>query len=229
VQVAKLAGMPTLTADRIVSAAIEVLDEEGLDGLNMRELGRRLDCASTAVYWHIKTKDELVRLAADALWTEVGLPDLDAGDWRTAAAAMATDLHAMLGRHPWLVQAFGSHLLYGPGKARHDDHLLAVYEQAGFAGADADRAAAVVFTYVLGNALGPAAQVSLTRRLGRNGQDPVQQLAGAMDQQAEIAGRFPHLRERLDQAGGYFDAPDTSFEFGLRAVLDGLQLRLDGR
>jgi AcrR family transcriptional regulator len=229
VQVAKLAGMPTLTADRIVSAAIEVLDEEGLDGLNMRELGRRLDCASTAVYWHIKTKDELVRLAADALWAEVGLPELDAGDWRTAAAAMATDLHAMLGRHPWLVQAFGSHLLYGQGKARYDDHLLAVYEQAGFAAADADRAAAAVFTYVLGNALGPAAQVSLTRRLGRNGRDPGQQLAGAMDQQAEIARRFPHLRERLDQPGEYFDAPDASFEFGLHAVLDGLQLRLDGR
>ena len=218
--------MPTLTADRIISTAIEVLDEDGLDGLNMRELGRRLDCASTAVYWHIKTKDELLRLAADALWAEIGLPDLGALDWRTAAAAMATDLHAMLGRHPWLVQAFGSHLLYGPGKARHDDHLVALYEKAGFAGADADRAATAVFTYVLGNALGPAAQVSLTRRLGRNGRDPVQQLAEAMDRSIEIAARFPHLRERLDRAAGYSDAPDASFEFGLRAVLDGLQARL---
>jgi AcrR family transcriptional regulator len=218
--------MPTLTADRIIEAGIEVLDNEGLDGLNMRELGRHLDCAATAVYWHIKTKDELLRLAADALWAEVELPDLDACGWRAAAAAMAASLHAMLGRHPWLVQAFGSHLLYGPGMARHHDHLVAVYEKAGFAGVDADRAAAAVFTYVLGNALGPAAQVSLARRLGKNGGDAAGQLTAAMEQATEIAARFPHLRERLDRAGGYAEAPDASFEFGLRAILDGLQARL---
>jgi AcrR family transcriptional regulator len=221
-----LAVMPTLTIDRIIEAGIEVLDDEGLDGLNMRELGRRLDCAATAVYWHIKTKEELLRLAADALWAEIDLPDLETSDWRAAATAMATSLHAMLGRHPWLVQAFGSHLLYGPGMARHHDHLLAVYEKAGFSGADADRASAAVFTYVLGNALGPAAQVSLNRRLSKNGADPAEQLAAAMDQATEIAARFPRLRERLDQAGGYADAPDASFEFGLRAILDGLEARL---
>jgi AcrR family transcriptional regulator len=215
--------MPTLTADRIVEAGIEVLDNEGLDGLNMRELGRHLDCAATAVYWHIKTKEELLRLAADALWAEIDLPDLEASDWRAAATAMATGLHTMLGRHPWLVQAFGSHLLYGPGMARHHDHLLAVYEKAGFTSVDADRASAAVFTYVLGNALRPAAQVSLTRRLSRNGADPAEQLAAAMEQATEIAAQFPRLRERLDHPGGYADAPDASFEFGLRAILDGLE------
>lgn len=58
----------------------------------------------------------------------------------------------MFTRHPWPGQAFGGYLLYGPGKSRHDEHLLAVYESAGFAPDDADRAAAAVFTYVLGNA-----------------------------------------------------------------------------
>jgi len=223
----RLTDMPTLTADRIISAAIEVLDEEGLGGLNMRELGRRLDCASTTVYWHIKTKDELLRLAADALWAEISLPDLDSRHWRPAATAMAAGTHAMLGRHPWLVQAFGSHLLYGPGKARHDDHLLALYEKAGFAGAAADCAAAAVFTYVLGSALPHAAQVSLTRQLGRNGKDATRALAQAMQQATEIATAFPHLRERIDRPTAYCDAPNSSFEFGLRAVLDGLQARLD--
>jgi AcrR family transcriptional regulator len=218
--------MATLTADRIVEAGIEVLDNEGLDGLNMRELGRHLDCAATAVYWHIKTKEELLRLAADALWAEIDLPDLEASDWRAAAIAMATSLHTMLSRHPWLVQAFGSHLLYGPGMARHHDHLLAVYEKAGFTNADADRASAAVFTYVLGNTLGPAAEVSLTRRLSKNGADPAEQLAAAMEQATEIAAQFPRLRERLDHAGGYADAPDASFEFGLHAILDGLAARL---
>src|SRR5581483_10016282 len=100
--------------------------------------------------------------------------------WRSAALAMAGGLHAMLVRHPWLVQAFGSHFTYGPGKARYDDHHLAVYEKAGFAGADADRASATVFIFVLGCALGPAARLSLTRRLSRDGSDAETQLGANM-------------------------------------------------
>ena len=70
---------------------------------------------------------------------------------------MAAGLHAMLTRHPWLVQAFGPQVLPGTRKARCNDHSLAIYEAAGFTAAQADQAAPAVFTYVLGNALGPAA------------------------------------------------------------------------
>ncbi|MEU7305330.1 TetR/AcrR family transcriptional regulator [Streptomyces sp. NPDC007206] len=218
----------TLTADRIVGAAIELLDDEGLDGLNMRSLAKRLGSAATAVYWHIKTKDDLVRLAGDAIWHEVELPDLDATDWRTAATAHAGDMHAMLTRHPWLVQAFGSHLLHGPGQARHNDLSLAIYEKAGFAAADADRAAATVFTFVLGSALGPAAQVSLNRRLSKNGADAEKLMADAMTRATETARQFPRLRARLDTTAAteYAAAPDSTFEFGLQSLLDGFEARL---
>jgi AcrR family transcriptional regulator len=226
-----MAGMPrdTLTADQIVRAAIELLDEEGMGGLNMRSLGKRLGSAATAIYWHIKTKDELVRLAGDALWEEVELPDLDATDWRTAASAMAISMHAMLTRHPWFGQAFGSHILYGPGKARHDDHSLAIYERAGFTAGDADRAAATVFIFVLGSALGAAAQISLTRRLSRAGEDAGRLLADTMARATEIGVQFPRLRERVNGAAAapeYATAPDSSFEFGLQAILDGFEARL---
>jgi AcrR family transcriptional regulator len=217
----------TLTADQILRAAIELLDDEGLDGLNMRSLGNRLGSAATAIYWHIKTKDDLVRLAGDAIWDEVDLPDLDTTDWRPAATAMATGLHAMLTRHPWLGQAFGSHLLYGPGKARYDEHSLAVYEKAGFAPADADRAAATVLIFVLGSALGAAAQVSLTRRLTRMGKDADEALRDTVTRAREVARDFPRLRERLDTtAVEYAAAPESSFEFGLQAILDGFEVRL---
>ncbi|MEU6171938.1 TetR/AcrR family transcriptional regulator [Streptantibioticus parmotrematis] len=220
----------TLTAEQIVRAAIELLDDEGLDGLNMRSLGKRLDSAATAIYWHIKTKDELVRLAADAIWDEVEVPDPDSTDWRTAATAMATGMHAMLTRHPWYGQAFGSHLVYGAGKARFDDRTLAVYEKAGFAADDADRAAATVFVFVLGSALGAAAQVSLTRRMRSRNEDPDVLLADAMARSAEVAKDFPRLSRRLGTpaARGYTAAPDRSFSFGLQAVLDGFAFRLGG-
>jgi AcrR family transcriptional regulator len=217
----------TLTAERIVGAAIDLLDAEGLDGLNMRRLGNRLGAAPTAVYWHVESKDNLVRLAGDAVWNEVELPDLDRVDWRSAAATMATGLHAMLTRHPWVGQAFGTYAVYGPGKARCDDHSLAIFEKAGFADADAERAAATVFIFVLGCALGRAARISLTRRLGRDGANAEELLADTMTKAREIAMQFPRLRRRVDDAPrAYAAAADDSFQFGLTAILDGLETRL---
>src|ERR1700730_1300057 len=102
----------TLTREQIVKAAIDLLDTEGLEGLNMRALGKRLGSAATAVYWHVGSKNNLITLAGDQVWNEIALPDLTAVDWRTAAKMMATDLLAMLTRHLWLVQVFGSHMVY---------------------------------------------------------------------------------------------------------------------
>lgn len=221
----------TLTVERIVRTTIDLLDAEPLDGLNMRSLGNRLGSAPTAVYWHVESKDNLVRLAADTVWNEIELPDLSEVDWRSAAATMATGLHAMLTRHPWLGQAFGSHLLYGAGKARHDDHSLAIYEKAGFTGVEADQAMATVFIFIMGCALPAAATVSLNRRLSRDGANPEELMADAMAKATDIAIRFPRLRERLHEpwAQSYAGAPDNSFQFGLATILDGLEARLAAR
>ncbi len=217
----------TLTREQIVHAAVSLLDSAGLEGLNMRALGTRLGSAATAVYWHVGSKENLIALAADQVWHEIALPDLAVAGWRAAATAMATELHGMLTRHPWLVQAFGSLLLYGTGKARHDDHSLAIFEAAGFTGTQADQAVATIFTFVLGNALGPAAAASLTRKLGRDGGNAEEQIRDGMAKAREVAAQVPRLRARLDTASaGYAAAPAYSFEFGLQTLLDGLAAQL---
>ncbi|MGH3239357.1 MAG: TetR/AcrR family transcriptional regulator C-terminal domain-containing protein [Spirillospora sp.] len=164
------------------------------------------------------------------MWSGLPLPDVEAVGWRAAAAAMATDLYGMFTRHPWLVQVFAAHIAYGEGKARHDDHHLAVYEAAGFSGAQADQAAAAVFTYALGNAAGAAAAVSHARRIARDGAGAEEQLNDAMNKAREIAMGYPHLRARLETpAADYAAAPDSTFEFGLQALLDGLERQLPER
>jgi len=220
----------TLSRDQIVTAALDLLDADGLEGMNMRALGKRLDSAATAVYWHVGSRESLIALAADRAWAEVELPDPDRVGWRTAACRMATSEYAMLTRHPWLVQAFGSYQLYGPGKARHDDHGLAVYEAAGFVGVEADQATSSVFTFVLGNALGLAATASFTRKLGRDGGDVQALLQENRAKVLQVAAQFPVLRARLElPSAGYGAAPEGSFAFGLQAILDGLEARLATR
>jgi AcrR family transcriptional regulator len=220
----------TLTREQIVTTAIDLLDTEGLEGLNTRALGKRLGSAATAVYWHVGSKDNLITLAVDQVWHEIALPDLSATGWRAAASAMATGLHAMLTRHPWLAQAFGSQVLYGTGKARYDDHSLAIYEAAGFTGAQADQAVTTMFTFVLGNALGLAATASLTRKLGRGGANADELIRDSVAKASEIAAQFPRLRTRLGAASAqYGAAPEGSFQFGLQAILDGMEAQLAAR
>lgn len=210
-------------------SAIDLLDAEGVDGLSMRQLGNRLGSAATTIYWHVKSKDELIVLAADALWAEVDLPELDTVDWRTAATTMATDLYAMILRHPWLMPAMSSHLLYGPGKARHDDHLLAVYEAAGFTGRDAGEATKVVVTFVLGTALGASAEIAWRARLRRGGNEE-EQVRETVARVTEIASRFPRLHAHTESWTDADPAADgiggNELEFGLRTILDGLQGQL---
>ncbi|NNH75011.1 TetR family transcriptional regulator [Nocardia uniformis] len=222
----------TLTREQIVRTAIELLDAEGLDGLNMRSLGKRLDAAATAMYWHVENKDNLVRLATDEAWGEVDLPDIDALDWRTAAETMATEMYEMISRHAWMVQVLSGYLVYGPNKSRYDDRVLALFEKAGFDETEADQATATIFMFVLGNAVGAAATISLARRLNRGSGDAETRIAETMAQATEVAMQFPTLCKRIEKstAGtGYNSAPDSSFAFGLATLLDGLADRLDGR
>ncbi|MEO5866403.1 MAG: TetR/AcrR family transcriptional regulator C-terminal domain-containing protein [Sphingomonas sp.] len=216
----------TLERNQIVRAAIDLLDEKGLDGLTMRSLGKRLGSAATAVYWHVGSKENLVKLAGDRVWSEIDLPDLTTVTWRVAARAMAGDLHAMLVRHLWLVQAFGSYVIYGPAKARYDDHSLALYEMAGLDAAQADQAAAAVLIFVLGDALGHAAAVSYERKLRLDDGNTKRAMDDSMADAREIAAQFPRLRARMaSPAADYATAPHDSFSFGLEAILDGVDAR----
>jgi AcrR family transcriptional regulator len=219
---------PRLTREQVVRAAVAVLDAEGVGGLNMRRLGSELDAAPTAVYWHVESKDELVVLAGDHVFAEIGLPDPEAIGWRAAAEELARGARAMTARHPWLVSTMGTHLIYGPAKARFDDHCLGVYETAGFSSAAADQAAAAVLVFVIGTVQGEAGEAAWRARLRRSGTDDAQQVRDTLARATEVARQFPRLRARtMPPAAESIPLPgNTTFEFGLRALLDGLQARL---
>jgi len=214
----------TLTREQVIRAAIEVLDADGLEGLNMRRLGSRLGCAPTAVYWHVRSKDDLVVLAADELWAEIERPDPDVFGWRAAAMIMARSFDAMLTRHLWLVQAMSAYFVYGPGKASHDEHCLSVYERAGFTGPEADWALSTVYLFIAGRALGEAADAARIRRMDPDPEIRAEEMRQVMAEVADSVKPFPRLSARM---GAYVDRdpaePERSFEWGLSAIFDGLE------
>ncbi|MGX1025519.1 AcrR family transcriptional regulator [Streptomyces ambofaciens] len=149
------AGMPrdALHQEQIIQAAIALLDEGGIESLTMRRLGSRLGITAAALYWHIKSRHDLLLLAADTVWGQTPLPALDGVEWRPALLAMADNLRSMLLRHPWLLAAMTIQSLDGPARDRHDEYLLAVCEASGLTRRDAEQAAQSVVTFAIGAAL----------------------------------------------------------------------------
>jgi AcrR family transcriptional regulator len=93
-----------LTRARIVEAAIELADGEGLAALSMARLAQRLGCGTMSLYRHVANKDELVTFMLSA---GVGPPTsgIDATDWRGALTDWAVGLWHVYHRHPWSLQA----------------------------------------------------------------------------------------------------------------------------
>ena len=64
-----------LTRDAIVEAAMALLDRDGLSGLSMRRLAQELGAGAASLYWHVRTKEELLSLMLDRIVGEGRPPE----------------------------------------------------------------------------------------------------------------------------------------------------------
>jgi AcrR family transcriptional regulator len=91
-----------LSLERIVSAAIEIADTEGLAALSMARLADRLGSAPMSLYRHVVSKEELYDFMIDAAAGELGATVTN--DWRAGLTAWIADLMAIYRQHPWILQ-----------------------------------------------------------------------------------------------------------------------------
>jgi len=70
-----------LGRQKVVHAALELLNEVGLDGLTTRRLAEELGVQGPALYWHFKNKQELIDEMARALLTHSYGPLQPGQDW----------------------------------------------------------------------------------------------------------------------------------------------------
>ncbi|MBO0515534.1 TetR/AcrR family transcriptional regulator, partial [Streptomyces beijiangensis] len=71
---------PALSRDQIVTEALALLDDAGIEALSMRKLGTRLNAGATSLYTHVANKDELIELVVDLVYGEIEVPAGGSGD-----------------------------------------------------------------------------------------------------------------------------------------------------
>ncbi|MEV7184940.1 TetR/AcrR family transcriptional regulator C-terminal domain-containing protein [Kitasatospora sp. NPDC093102] len=200
---------PLLSRERIVAAALRLIDDEGLDALSTRRLATELSVSGPSLYNHFATKDDLLDAVVDSVIGEVDLSMFKAAGtpWPEALRDWARSYRAALAAHPNIVPV----LAQGPGRRpnalRLADAVFGHLVESGWPRGQATRIGALMRYFVTGSALAS--------------------FAAGFPADAEVydAADYPHLGEAHRLAGHRGAVDEGAFETGLEALLDGLALR----
>src|SRR5689334_18404369 len=77
-----MAKRAPLDEARVIAVALEVLDEVGFDGLTVRRIAARLGVANPALYWHFRSKAEIIDRMASQLLAGAVVPPRPPREWR---------------------------------------------------------------------------------------------------------------------------------------------------
>jgi AcrR family transcriptional regulator len=202
-----------LTKDRVLGAAISLVDEGGIESLSMRRLGQMLGVEAMSLYNHVANKDDILDGIADQVLNNIDLPAAGA-DWEAAIWQCATSAHAALAAHPWACTLIMSIPRPLPARLRYMDSVLKCLRDAGFAAAATYHGYHALDSHILGFTLWEAGHAISN--------DEIADLAAFLPRLT--AQGYPYLAEHAAQhLAGIGHEEDGEFEFGLRLIVDGLK------
>ncbi|WP_214325348.1 TetR/AcrR family transcriptional regulator C-terminal domain-containing protein [Nonomuraea sediminis] len=212
-----------VTRDRIIRAAIEIADAEGLEALGMRGLAAKLGIATMTLYRHVPGKEELVVLMVDAVMEEFPLPDPAPEGWRARLEASARVQWAGYRAHPWMAGITSlTRPLPSPSLLKHAEWQLAALDGHGLSPETMLYVHILHYSYVQGIAANLELEAEAEAATGLTDEEWME------TQEAHISaivssGSYPTFARTIADMGGDFDLNlDELFEIGLGPMLDGL-------
>ncbi|MFI9564060.1 TetR/AcrR family transcriptional regulator [Streptomyces rishiriensis] len=207
-----------LSRERIVRAAIQLADADGLDAVSLRKVATALDVRPMRLYGYIAGKAELLDLMVDAAYAEIRP---DGAGWREVLRSLAEATRHAAHEHEWLADLLGGRPQLGP-------HALASGETVVAALGDVDLDAvmpvvAAVNAYVIGAVRREIAERRAERATGMD-EKRWQAALGPYLERTLATGRFPALSTVVRDAA-HLDA-DHTFRIGLDFLLDGIEARI---
>src|SRR5688500_11594358 len=113
-----------LNRERVLRAAMDLADHDGIAALSMRNLARELGVEAMSIYHYVERKEDLLAAIGDMVMREIELPAGRTGDWRSAVRQMSVSYHDALKRHPWVHSLGGAPARIGPGQPGYMAWLL---------------------------------------------------------------------------------------------------------
>ncbi len=204
---------PPLDRDRVVAAALEIIDAEGVDALSIRRLAAALGTSPMAVYWHVQDKAALLDLVGEAVLDTIDVPAID-GDWQEQLRTVHRAMLDTVLRHPNAAELLIGRARYGRAGIALFERLLTILLGVGLDPKAAFDAYQSLYLFLLGY----IATISRTPAFvaaQRDGIAYLRSLDAAL--LPAIGAVAPVIGERV---------PRDQFEVGLDVVIAGIAARL---
>jgi AcrR family transcriptional regulator len=202
-------GRPALPLDRIVTTALQIVDDEGAEALSMRTLAQRLNSGTATLYRHFTSRADLIAAVVDKMFGAIEFDPkaLNALPWQDACKVVAHSMFDVLRRHRNAASLLVDDVPIGPNALAAREQMLAFLLANGFPPALAARSYATLSRYILGFAM----QLTSRENLG---DAPLAQIFHNLD-----PNQFPATVAVADSLPVPFE---DEFTFGLDLIIDGL-------
>ncbi|MEU3408573.1 TetR/AcrR family transcriptional regulator C-terminal domain-containing protein [Streptomyces sp. NPDC006670] len=219
-----------LSLDRIVRTAIDIADTEGLPALSMRGVAARLGVAAMSTYRYVPSKDDLILLMADTAFGEESYPANAPEEWRSRIELGARTLWALYRKHPWLAQIGAlTRPLLVPNLIVHGEWALRALDGHGLDPTQLFDIHVLLYSHVQGLAVHLEMEAHAEAATGQSEDQWMDSRTPALRELVE-SGRFPTFTKVVGAfEDGYDLRLDALFEFGLKALLDGLTSIVEGQ
>lgn len=213
-----------MSVERIVDAAVQIADSQGLGALSMSAVATQLGYTPMSLYRYVAAKDDLILLMQEAA---SGVPPesvRDAEGWRGRLEAMYRAQVEVYLAHPWVLDIPITGSPMTPNSAAYMDSMLDALGQTPL---DEDERLAVALLITghsrwYGTIL--AGYSATARSLGLS-IDEISEREAAIFDALITADEFPALRRAID--ADVFRSPTDPFAFGLQRMLDGVEAYID--
>jgi AcrR family transcriptional regulator len=203
-------GRPPIPLDRIVTTALQIVDDDGAEALSMRMLAQRLNSGTATLYRHFNSRADLIVSVVDQLFgtVELDVARLSTMPWQEACKAASHSIFDALRRHQNVTPLLAGDVPIGPNALAARERMIAFLLANGFPPALAARSYAMLSRYILGFAIQTAGA------------------SGGLDD-ARLAQVFHDLDARQFPAtvavADSLPVPlEDEFAFGLELIIDGL-------
>jgi AcrR family transcriptional regulator len=197
-----------LSRERVLRAALALVDEQGVEALTMRRLGRELGVEAMSLYGYVDSKEDLIEGVVEQVFREMPLIQPGPGEWQVRLRRHAAVYRKVLLDHPNVVRLVARRPLDTEGIAAFVDSALAELRSLGLDLQMADRVLGVIAGFALGH---------VSEQVG----DELRPRPSAPVEPPHIdARRFPHLAGIMGLKPTDYEA---EFELGLDFIIAGIE------
>jgi TetR/AcrR family tetracycline transcriptional repressor len=126
------AARPRLSKAAVVDHALKLADADGLDALTIRKLAQDLGVTPMALYWHFRSKDELLEGLAERVWSEVKVTTDSSVPWPAQLRGGLESLIRVLRAHPAAPRLVIEHEKRSEAALAAAEAALEILRNAGF-------------------------------------------------------------------------------------------------